>query len=283
MKIGIIGAGKVGTSLGKYFVSFNLSLTGFFDFMEDAAKEAAEFTGTTFYEDIDAIVEESDTLFLTVPDGKIRSVWDSIKDKNIKGKFVCHCSGALSALDAFPEAKEKGAYAYSVHPLFAVSDKFHSYQELPSAYFTVEGDKDRDDIIQLFKKLGNPVCQITAQDKARYHLAATIASNHVVALMEQSISLLESCGFEEEGARKALTPIVKGNVAHILETGTTASLTGPVERADISTLIKHLRCLDEEDQLLYRLLSKKLLSIGKRKNVDRDYRALEEFLEQSDS
>lgn len=185
----------------------------------------------------------------------------------------------MSALDAFPEAKERGVYAYSAHPLFAVSDKFHSYQELPHAYFTIEGDPDRNDIVNLFKELGNPVCRITAKDKPTYHLAAAIASNHVVGLMDQSISLLEKCGFTEEGARGALAPIVRGNVEHILTSGTTASLTGPVERADETTILKHLNCLSEEDQMLYRLLSRKLVAIGKRKNPERDYSSLEKLLE----
>ena len=279
MKIGIIGAGKVGTSLGKYFVSHGLSLTGFFDSYEEAAEEAADFTGSRFYQDLQAIVEDSDTLFLTVPDGLIRSVWKTIKDMQLTGKNICHCSGALSAADAFPEAVDKGAYAYSTHPLFAVSDKFHSYQELEGAYFTIEGDNRRSDIIDLFSSLGNPVCQIRAEDKSRYHLAAAIVSNHMVALMEESIQLMQQCGFTEEGARAAFTPIVKGNISHLLETGTTASLTGPVERGDLSTIEKHLHCLNKEDQILYKLLSRKLLAIGKRKNPDRDYSALEAELQ----
>ncbi|MDO4975761.1 MAG: DUF2520 domain-containing protein [Eubacteriales bacterium] len=278
MKIGVIGAGKVGTSLGKYLGSSGLSLTGFFDFHENVAKEAAEFTNSRFYEDVELLVKESDVLFLTVPDGVITTVWEQIKDMPVSGKYVCHCSGAMSARDAFPDAKEKGAYAYSVHPLFAVSDRFHSYGELNGAYFTIEGDERKDAIPKLFEDLGNPVCKITAADKATYHLAAAIASNHVVALMNQSIELLMKCGFTEEGARAALSPIVKGNVSHILEDGTIASLTGPVERADLSTIIKHLDCLDEEDQLLYCLLSRKLLSIGKKKNPERDYSALDTFL-----
>lgn len=279
MKIGIIGAGKVGTSLGKYFVSYGLSLTGFFDSYEKAAKEAADFTGSKAYDEMRPLVEESDTLFLTVPDGLIKEVWNNIKDMPLEGKFICHCSGAMTSVDAFPGAKEKGVYAYSTHPLFAVSDKFHSYKELTGAYFTIEGDPEKDDIIRLFQELGNPICQISAENKVRYHLAAAIASNHMVALFDQSISMFQECGFTEEGARQALTPIVHGNVDHVLETGTVASLTGPVERADMTTVLKHMDCLDEEDQILYKLLSRKLVNIGKKKNPDRDYSALEELLE----
>ena len=44
MRTGIIGAGKVGCSLGKYFRLNNLKVTGYYDVNENLAKEAATFT-----------------------------------------------------------------------------------------------------------------------------------------------------------------------------------------------------------------------------------------------
>ena len=41
MRTGIIGAGKVGCSLGKYFRLNNLKVTGYYDVNENLAKEAA--------------------------------------------------------------------------------------------------------------------------------------------------------------------------------------------------------------------------------------------------
>ena len=56
------------------------------------------------------------------------------------------------------------------------------------------------------------------------------------------------------------------------------SLTGPIERGDLSTVINHLNVIPEEDKELYRLLSKNILKIAKIKNQDRDYKNLEEYL-----
>ena len=117
MRTGIIGAGKVGCSLGKYFRLNNLKVTGYYDVNENLAKEAATFTETTFIEDLETIVKISDTLFLTVPDDLITTVWNQMKDMSLEGKFICHCSGALSAGDAFPGIDKCGAFGYSVHPL----------------------------------------------------------------------------------------------------------------------------------------------------------------------
>lgn len=282
MKTGMIGAGKVGCSLGKYFMIHGLSVSGFYDVDIESAKEAADFAGTDYEEELDCLVRKSDALFLTVPDGLITEVWNQIKEMPIEGKFICHCSGALSAEDAFSDIRDRGAFGYSIHPLFAVSDRFHSYKELSHAYFTMEGDQEHfEEIAEIFESFGNEVRRIDAKDKVKYHCAAAICSNQVIALIQESLDLLSECGFDEQSAIQALSPIVSGNVAHILKDGTVNSLTGPVERCDLGTVQKHLNCLGEKDQVLYGLLSQKLVSIGKRKNPDRNYRSMEELLEES--
>ena len=282
MKIGFIGAGKVGCSLGKYFEQKGLDCTGYYDIDPMSAQEASDFTETACYEDMDRLVKDSDALFLTVPDGLIHLVWRQIRDLPIEGKLICHCSGALSAGDAFTGIEDRGAFGYSIHPLFAVSDRFHSYKELTHAYSTIEGAKDRLDTVRTFlENLGNPVISIGAEDKVRYHCAAAIASNHVVGLVQESLDLLGQCGFAPEDALAALRPILLGNMQHIVDSGTKDSLTGPVERADTGTVRKHLACLNEDQRQLYILLSEILTQIGKRKNPSRNYEEMEDLLKRN--
>ena len=71
MKIGFIGAGKVGFSLGKFFTAGGITMTGYFSRHRESAVEAAAFTNTKSYESLATIVKESDALFLTVPDGEM--------------------------------------------------------------------------------------------------------------------------------------------------------------------------------------------------------------------
>ncbi len=49
MKIGFIGAGKVGVSLGKYFAENRLEVSGYFSRSESSAREAAVFTGSELF------------------------------------------------------------------------------------------------------------------------------------------------------------------------------------------------------------------------------------------
>ncbi len=282
MMTGFIGAGKVGCSLGKYFQLNNLELSGYYDADAASAKEAAAFTESRFYDEPDRLLRESDVLFLTVPDGLIASVWNQIRDLPVKGKLICHCSGALSSGDAFAGIEERGAFGYSIHPLFAVSDKYHSYKELSHAYFTLEGHNEHlVEIAGLFTGMGNQVAFIRPEDKVKYHCAAAICSNHVVALVRETLDLMRECGFEEESALAALRPILLGNMQHIVDQGVEKSLTGPVERADTTTVEKHLNCLNSSQKELYVLLSEILVEIGKQKNPGRDYTTLTKLLQRT--
>ena len=281
MKIGFIGAGKVGCSLGKYLAEHGVNIAGYYDRDEKAAEEGAQFTGTGAYHSLDALAGDCDCFFITVPDGLISSVYEQISNFDMKGKYLCHCSGSISSREAFPGAEEAGAYIYSIHPLFAVSDRFETYRKLADAFFTVEGSRSQiDDMRQMLENTGLRVRIIDPGDKARYHLAAVMISNLVLALVDSGVDKMKECGFTEADARRALRPLALGNLEHALDEGVVAALTGPVERGDVKTLEKHLgQIVDPEERKLYLLLSRRLLHIAGQKNPDRDYSAIEAFLD----
>ena len=56
MRVGFIGAGKVGFSLGKYLVSNNVTVTGYFSKSSKSAKLAADFTSTKDYSSLENIL-----------------------------------------------------------------------------------------------------------------------------------------------------------------------------------------------------------------------------------
>lgn len=281
MTIGFIGAGKVGFTLGKHLSTHGVQAAGYYSRHTESAKEAAQFTGTAAYPNMGALVSDCDVLFLTVPDGSISSVYQEVRKHPIQGKLICHCSGALSSQDAFPGIEDAGAFGYSLHPLFAVSDKYHAYEELADVFFALEGHPAHlDEIRGMLSGAGLRVQIINPACKALYHCAAATASNLVVALMQHSVDLMERCGFTPEDALAALAPLALGNMRHIAESGLAASLTGPVERGDADTIRKHLDSLDSAgDRALYTLLSRKLLPIAGEKHPERSYRSVEEVLE----
>lgn len=278
IKIGFIGAGKVGFSLGKYLKINNVTVTGYYSMNEDSSKKASIFTGTKQFNNLNEIINESDTIFITTPDGEIKSVWNEIKELSIKNKVICHCSGSLSS-QIFSDINQYGAYGYSIHPMFAISDKYNSYKSLNEAFITIEGhSKYREEFYNLISSLGNGVLVIDKNNKPLYHAASVTVSNLVLGLINTAVKQLKQCGFEEKMAIRALEPLIFFNVENIRDKGIVSSLTGPIERGDIKTIENNCNALNNDDEILYKLLSKNVLEIAKIKNKHRNYKKIEEYL-----
>ncbi len=281
MRIGFIGAGKVGFTLGKFFVEGGVPVTGYWSRQREHMQEAALFTGTKQYDTLAALVDDSDALFLTVTDGAISAMFAQLcTETALSGKQICHCSGAMTAGEAFPGLSELGAYGYSIHPLFPISDPYRSWRELTGAFFCLEGDEAHLAAWQeMLTALGAQARRISGAEKARYHAACVFASNLVCALAAESTALLERCGFSPEDARRALAPLMRSNLEHLLQDGPAAALTGPVERGDAATVAKHLACLpNAQTRALYRTASRTLLAVAQEKHPERDYRETRQVL-----
>ncbi len=285
MKIGFVGAGRVGFSLGKYLQDQGVEVAGYCSRSIQSAKDAATFTGSKVFGSIGELLPVCDMVFFTVPDAAIRQCYEELQGESIRGKILCHASGAMSALEAFPDIEARGAYGYSVHPLFAVSERYGSYRQMGDIFFTLEGSTGRQQwMLDWLGKMGLHVQPIKAEVKAKYHAAAAVASNHAVALFAEAQELLEACGFSADTAQEALGPIFAGNARQVAEKGTVKALTGPVQRGDAATVAKHLEVMSApEDRMLYILLSRRLMKLSKVKNpqynpeklaalLDREYR-----------
>ncbi len=271
MRIGFLGAGKVGCSLGRYFSQIH-ELVGYTSKSFSSAEEAARLTGSDTFNSAAELFSCCDALFITTPDSKIEAAWASLKSavresgRSLEGKIVCHCSGAMPST-VLTEAAALGVSAYSVHPLFAISSKNVSAVELSKAFFAIEGSTDHiNAVTNLVAELGNPYQVINTEEKARYHAAAVLASNQVVALYRLACNELCRCGFDSDSAEKALAPLFLGNAQHIAHDGTVAALTGPAERGDFATIEKHLACLDGQTREVYGLLNDTLLQIAAEKH-----------------
>ena len=281
MKAGFIRAGKAGCSLGRYFVHYGIPLAGYASRSMASAQAAADAAHThkvlihltNYYQCV---------MFfsLRLPDGQIKGVWEQIRAFPVRGKFICHCSGSLSSA-IFSEITEAGAYGYSIHPMFPFNSKKTSYEDLSKALFTLEGDREhRDQMLSFLSVLPNPVVEIGAEDKVRYHAAAVMASNQMAALMNRALRILESCGFSGQDGLTALAPLVRTNLENILRSGPKEALTGPVERNDAATVEKHLRALSGEEKEIYLPLCRELIRIAESKYPMRNYEHMERILEE---
>lgn len=273
MKVGFIGAGKVGFSLGKYFKDNNLNVIGIYNRSYSSGEEAAKFINIRYFNNLEEIVLKSDIIFLTVSDKSIAEVWDNIKTFNISNKIICHCSGALNS-SVFTGIEKLNAWGYSLHPVLAINNKLSSYKNLKKSYFTLEGSNNKLNTMKnLINQLGNEVIIISQQNKVLYHCATVFASNFIVALAQISKDLLQKCGLREEES-SLLFPLMEASIKNIINEGSINALTGPVERCDIGTVSNHLLNLKGNERQLYILLSEELVKIAEIKNTHINYEDL---------
>lgn len=289
-RVGFVGAGKVGTALGELFRSCGIVVSGYSSLLAEDAQAAAEKTASDAYVDAAEVVEASDVIFFTVPDGEISNAWKSLVTSYgaaacdaLFGKIVCHCSGALPAA-VLADAAEYGAKAASVHPLFAISGGGSAQAKIGTALFTLEGDESAlASVSALLDVCGVHHREIASSDKPLYHAAAVCASNLAVGLFASAQTMLERCGFGADEARGALRPLFVGNCGSIAERGPIDALTGPIERNDAETVVGHLMAFREDPTLLkerdaYTALSRVVVEVAAAKHPERDYSHIAEIL-----
>lgn len=248
MEIGIVGAGRVGCSIGKYLKEHGAAVAGYYSKSRESVEFAATFTNTTAFPSLGELVEAVSMIFITTPDDEIRSVWEKIARQPIRGKIICHFSGSLSSV-VFSGREQAGASGCSVHPMYAFSSKETSWQQLNQVLFTMEGDSHALDRVGLvLAEAGIRHFVIDSAKKERYHAAASMVSNMMIGLYQMSIDMLQDCGFEEAAARILLEPLVRNNIENLLATTPEQALTGPIERNDVETVRKHLAVLTEEER-----------------------------------
>lgn len=244
LKLGIIGAGIVGTALAIRLSQKGYQITAVSSRSRLSAKRLASAVGnTTVYESPQEVVDNSSCIFITTPDDVIAEVAGQVGWH--KGQYVVHCSGADS-LDVLEPARVIGAQVGSFHPLQTFASIQKAIENLPGSAFALEAEEELLDILkEMAKALGGHWIKLNAGNKAAYHAAAVITSNYLVTLMKLATDLWESFGINRDEAIQSLLPLLKGTVNNLEYLGVPQALTGPIARGDIGTVRIHLNILQK--------------------------------------
>ncbi len=244
LKLGIIGAGTVGTAL-----AFRLSRQGY-QIAAVASRSRASALRLTdligsgqIYDTPQGVADNADFVFLTTTDDAIPSIVNTVHWH--QGQYLVHCSGADS-LDVLEPARIVGAIVGSFHPLQTFASIQKAIENLPGSTFALEADGTLLDIlVKMAEALNGHWIKLGAGDKAAYHVAAVMTSNYLVTLIKMATDLWESFGVPREQALQALMPLLKGTVNNLENLGLPNALTGPIARGDIGTVQIHLNTLKD--------------------------------------
>ena len=178
-----------------------------------------------------------DLLVIATPDSAIGEVAAAVRP--VSSTVVAHLSGSLG-LEALGEHPRRAA----LHPLVAMPDAESGADSLVGAWFAVSGDPLVRTVVT---DLGGHAVEVKDDQRAAYHAAACIASNHLVGLLGQAERVAASVGVPFE----AYHALVRATVDNVERLGPTAALTGPVSRGDWETIARHLDAIADEERAGY--------------------------------
>ena len=188
-----------------------------------------------------------DLVLITVPDRAIAEVAARIP----QGPLVAHVSGATTLAPLLAHHDRCG----SVHPLMSLPDgDTGSAALLDGANLAIAGANlaDEHELLALANLLGANPFVVNEARRAEYHAVASIAANHLVALTAQVERLTND-------ANLPLSPfldMMRAVLDNVERAGATASLTGPVARADWATVQAHLDAIPGPERELYLTMAK---------------------------
>lgn len=249
--LGIIGLGKVGTTLARLYAErgYNIAAT------------ASRHTPTAPAD----VVRAADLTLICVPDDAIRVVVAQIVSDMpvLSGKAIVHTSGAHNAYALNP-LLERGASVGSLHPAYPFADVESAVTGVIGATFAVESADEwlTTWLTALVDALHGQIIRVSADQKTLYHAALTIASNYTVTLYAVAQALLRSTGANERAISEALNGLLAGTLKNLQLQGVPQALTGALVRGDIETIRSHVAVLngtDAEIAHLYRQLGKATL------------------------
>ena len=283
MKIGIIGAGKVGTAIGHAMKCKGLQVHAMSDIRQESLDIAAPYLGKDclYTHNNQEVVQISDIIAITTQDRAIRKVAQEIFESGItiKDKLFFHTSGAHSSTILSPLEK-KGAILGSLHPLQTFPDIESAIRVLPSTYVFIEGDESALGTLELLgSAMGHKVVSIEGKQKVLYHLSAVFVCNLLCALLYSAEGIMDKINIEIE----PFYPIIYATLKNIEQKGPLMSLTGPVIRGDGETIMEHLRAMADMDTQkgIYKALSLVALDMSQKRNVldEEAVKALQAVLE----
>jgi len=244
LRVGIIGVGRVGATLGAVLGRAGHHLTGASAVSEASLQRAALMLPGVPVKQPQEVLAAADLVLLTVPDDVLPGLVAGLSATGtpLEGRLVAHTSGSHGIAVLAP-ATRLGALPLALHPVMTFTGRPDDVDRLAGVSFGVTAPESLRLVAEaLVIEMGGEAVFIDEASRGLYHAALASAANHLVTLVVQAAELLGVAGVPDPA--RMLAPLLSAALDNALRLGD-AGLTGPVARADAETVASHLDALRE--------------------------------------
>jgi predicted short-subunit dehydrogenase-like oxidoreductase (DUF2520 family) len=263
--VALVGPGRAGTTIALGLVELGYEVVGVAGRAPDAASTtAAAACLSTRPMLVSEAGRNAAVVIIATPDRAIEQVAATVAPSLEPNALVVHLAGSRG-IDVFAQllAARPEVRVGALHPLQSFPSTTTGLERLRGAWAAVAGDEE---VERLARELGLRPFELPDRERTRYHAAAVVASNHLVALLGQVERLASSCGVPFE----AFAPLVVASVDNAFGIGPASALTGPVARGDLGTVEQHLGALDPGERDAYRALAREAARLTGRRDSGLD-------------
>lgn len=245
LRVGVVGAGRVGAVLGAALRASGHMLTGV-SAVSDVSRLRAEalLPGVPILP-ADDVASSCELLILAVPDDVLPELVAGFARAGVfrPGQFIAHTSGGYG-IEVLAPAKD--SLPMAIHPAMTFTGTSVDLSRLHDTPFGVTAAEEIRPVAEaLVVEMGGDPIWVPEDARVVYHAAMVLGSNYLNVLVNESISLLKEAGMQDPA--RLLTPLMSASLDNALRFGD-KSLTGPIVRGDSRTVAKHLAALSDRPQ-----------------------------------
>jgi predicted short-subunit dehydrogenase-like oxidoreductase (DUF2520 family) len=242
LRVGVVGVGRVGSTLGAALARAGHEVVAASGVSAESRRRAERLLPGVPIMAADETVAAADFVLLAVPDDVLRPLVAGLAGTESwrPGQLVAHTSGA-QGIGVLDPAAARGVLALALHPVMTFAGRPEDLDRLAGAAFGVTASDELRPVAEsLVLEMGGEPVWVPEPARPLYHASLTVASNHLVTLVNDAVSMLSGAGVAEPG--RLVAPLLSASLDNVLRLGD-AALTGPVSRGDVATVSAHVETL----------------------------------------
>ncbi|WP_119728210.1 Rossmann-like and DUF2520 domain-containing protein [Thermomonospora amylolytica] len=244
LAVGVVGAGRVGTTLGAALALAGHRVAAASAVSDASRRRAAERLPDAVVTTPQEVVAGAELVLLTVPDDALPELVNGLVATGVpmQGKLLVHTSGRYGVRVLEP-ALRAGALPLALHPVMTFTGRPDDLDRLAGISFGVTSPETLRPVAEaLVVEMGGEPVWIPEERRTLYHAALAGGANHLVTLVAEAMDLLRAAGVGDPA--QMLGPLLGAALDNGLRLGMNG-LTGPVSRGDAGTVAGHIAELEK--------------------------------------